>query len=157
MKRITLIPLALILTTLIFTSCEEDTYADWKIINDNWLEVHKTDPGFTETESGLCYKVIHQGYLRKPNSSSYVDVLYTGTYINDVVFDETKDGKVFKTNLSSTIQGWIEGITKMNVGGHYVFYIPASLAYGDKGRGSIPPHSVLQFDVTLVASEDQIQ
>lgn len=157
MKRTALIPLLLILTALIFTSCEEDNYADWKIINDNWLDVHKSDPGFKETESGLCYKVIEQGRMRRPNTSSNVDVLYTGKYINGVVFDETKDGVVFKTNLSNTILGWIEGITKMNVGGRYVFYIPSHLGYGDKGRGSIPPHSVLQFEVTLVASEDQIQ
>ena len=155
MKRIATFPLLLLLTVLVFTSCEEDNYADWKILNDNWLEVHKTDPGFIETNSGLCYKVIHQGATKKPNSSSNIDVTYTGKYINDVVFDETEDDEILETNLSGTIAGWTEGISKMNVGGRYIFYIPASLAYGDDGFGTIPPHSVLIFDVTLVASEDQ--
>ena len=54
------------------------------------------------------------------------------------------------------IRGWIEGVSKMNVGGHYLFYIPADLGYGKTGKGTIPPYSVLIFDVTLIASEDQV-
>jgi FKBP-type peptidyl-prolyl cis-trans isomerase len=50
-------------------SCEEDKYADWKILNKQWIEnyfeKHENDAGFHRTESGLCYKVIHQGETLK--------------------------------------------------------------------------------------------
>ena len=38
----------------------------------------------------------------------------------------------------------------MKEGGEYTLYIPAELAYGDKGNPSIPPNSVLVFDVKLI-------
>ena len=67
------------LISLLFTSCEkEDKYIDWKVLNEKWLEKHKSDPGFNVTESGLCYKVIRLGNPndRKANSTSYINVNY---------------------------------------------------------------------------------
>ena len=153
MRRITFPALFLLLITIVLSSCKEDTYIDWKILNDNWYANHSSDEGYIKTESGLCYKVIHQGELRRPSSSSNITVKYSGKLINEVVFDSSDS---YDTNLSYMIQGWIEGIAKMNVGGHYLFYIPADLAYGTAGQGTIPPYSVLIFDVTLLASEDQV-
>ena len=154
MKRITFLPFLLLLV-LAFSSCEEDKYADWKLLNESWLETHKSDSGFVQTESGLCYQVIHQGFMRKPNSDSNIVVKYTGTLIDGTEFDSSDE---FEANLASSglIDGWIEGIVKMNVGGRYKFYIPASLAYDADGSGDIPPYSVLIFDVTLIDSDDQL-
>lgn len=153
MRRITFPTLLLLLLSIVLNSCKEDTFIDWKILNDNWYEQHKNDVGYKLTDSGLCYKVIHQGELRRPNASSNITVKYSGKLINGTTFDSSD---YFEANLSSMISGWIEGITKMNVGGHYLFYIPADLAYGTAGQGTIPPYSVLIFDVTLLASEDQV-
>ena len=38
----------------------------------------------------------------------------------------------------------------MSVGSKYRFTIPADLAYGTNGAGSIPPESALVFDVELL-------
>ena len=38
----------------------------------------------------------------------------------------------------------------MNEGSKYKFTIPAHLAYGDQAVGSIPPRSVLVFEVELL-------
>lgn len=155
MKRIALFSTILI-SLFILSSCKEDKYADWKILNDSWLEKHNTDPGFKQTESGLCYKVIYAGGadLRRPNSSSKVEVKYKGKLIDGTVFDSSDNATVY---LPYMIKGWIEGITKMRVGGHFIFYIPAKLGYGKDGSGAaIPPHSVLIFDVELLGSDDQL-
>lgn len=153
MKHITLFSV-LVLLVLSVTSCKEDEYADWKILNNAWLEKHKNDTDFKQTDSGLCYKVIHQGYLRHPTSSSNIVVKYKGRLIDGTLFDESDE---YETNLAYMIEGWIEGIPKMQVGGRYIFYIPADLGYGEDGSGSkIPPHSVLIFDVELLGSDDQL-
>ena len=39
----------------------------------------------------------------------------------------------------------------MKVGEKRKFIIPADLAYGSKGRPSIPPDSTLVFDIELLA------
>lgn len=152
MKRITFLPFLLLLV-IAFSSCKEDKYAEWKLLNESWLEKHKADPGFEPTGSGLYYKVIHQGYMRKPNADSNIVVKYKGTLIDGTEFESNDE---YSTNLSGMIDGWVEGITKMNVGGRYIFYIPASLAYDADGKGDIPPYSVLIFDITLISSEDQL-
>lgn len=152
MKRITFLPFLLLLV-ITFSACEEDKYVEWKLLNESWLETHKSDSGFVQTESGLCYQVIHQGYMRKPNAGSNIVVKYKGSLVDGTVFDSNDE---YETNLSNMIDGWIEGVAKMNVGGRYIFYIPASLAYDADGSGDIPPYSVLIFDVTLIASEDQL-
>lgn len=38
----------------------------------------------------------------------------------------------------------------MPVGSKFKFTLPANLAYGEQGAGSIPPNSVLVFEVELL-------
>jgi len=135
------------------SACQENMYMDWKLLNDNWYSVHKSDSGFITTPSGLCYKVIHQGVQRFPNVNSVVLVSYKGTLIDGSVFDSTATGATTQISLSSAIQGWKEGITKMQNGGNYIFYIPSKLGYDTTStNAAIPPHSVLKFNVHLIDS-----
>ncbi len=138
----------LLASVVVFSACEEDEYGDWKTLNNNWLENHKNDPGFIQTESGLCYRIIHQGYMRFPNSNSVVKANYTGKLIDGSTFDTGQ----FHRFLAESIEGWKEGLRYMRGGARFQFYIPAELAYGEEGGGIIPPHSVLIYDIELLES-----
>ena len=80
--------------------------------------------------------------------------------INDVALINYKgtlpDGKVFdeSTNAVFPLQGVIPGFTKaleqMQKGGKYKVHIPASLGYGDKPAGQIPPNTDLTFEIELL-------
>ena len=52
------------------------------------------------------------------------------------------------------IAGWEMGFEGMKVGGKRRLFLPYQLAYGEKGRGSIPPKAELVFDVELLDVKD---
>jgi FKBP-type peptidyl-prolyl cis-trans isomerase FklB len=118
-----------------------------------FLEQNAKDPDVKTTSTGLQYKVIEEGTGARPTSTDTVTVHYTGTLINGDVFDSSVDrGEPTTFPLNGVIPGWTEGLQLMTVGSKYKFFIPADLAYGDRGAGGkIQPGATLIFDVELIA------
>lgn len=156
MKLNSRIPLIILVLIIGFSACKKDNYMDWKIINQQWLdnlkEANKTDSTFHVTSSGLCYKVIYEGwkYNSKPNINSIVRVNYKGSLIDGSVFDSVATGKTIDLSLSSSIAGWKEALPKMYDGANYILYIPYKLGYDTTSTNTeIPPYSTLIFNITL--------
>lgn len=97
-------------------------------------------------------EVIGNGAEAKVGSS--ITVKYTGTLADGTVFDSTeKQGgqpATFTLAQGSLIDGWVQGIPGMKVGGKRKLVIPPSLGYGAQGNGSIPANSTLTFEIELV-------
>lgn len=82
-----------------------------------------------------------------------VSVHYTGWLTNGTKFDSSKDhGQPFTFHLGAgqVIKGWDQGVAGMKVGGTRKLTIPASLGYGQRDMGVIPPNSTLVFEVELL-------
>ncbi|KTF14729.1 FKBP-type peptidyl-prolyl cis-trans isomerase [Pseudoalteromonas sp. H105] len=125
-------------------------------IGSDFLASNSQVEGVIETASGLQYKVIkHSGNEKKPTSSqSKVNVHYHGTLLDGSVFDSSVDrNSPISFGLQQVIKGWTEGLQLMSEGDKYTFYIPHQLAYGEKRVGSIPPASLLIFEVELLKIE----
>lgn len=153
MKKNIVFVVVCICSIVLFSGCKQDRWYDWKVQNQLWLEENKKNEGVIVSHTGLQYKVIYQGTEadRKPNSTSYVTVDYTGRLIDGTVFEN----QVLSGYMTTFIQGWVEGLCKMNLNGDYILYIPYDLGYGEDGTGSegyegyIPPYSTLIFEVHL--------
>ena len=105
--------------------------------------------GTTQHPSGFFYKVNLAGSGKAiVNLCSGVTVKYTGKLTNGTVFDQNATGASF--TLGQLIVGWQKGIPLIISGGKITLYIPPSLGYGSQGAGSIPPNSVLIFDIELL-------
>ncbi|GLX83382.1 FKBP-type peptidyl-prolyl cis-trans isomerase [Thalassotalea eurytherma] len=118
-----------------------------------FLNKNVTEEGVIETASGLQYKVLQKGDGEQhPTATDKVQVHYHGTLLNGTVFDSSVDrGEPISFGLNQVISGWTEGVQKMVVGDKVRLFIPAKLAYGNKGAGKVTPGSLLIFDVELLA------
>ena len=117
------------------------------------LAKNKTAAGVKTTASGLQYQVITQGTGARPGPNDTVQVNYTGSFVDGQVFDASAKHNPpgpASIPVANVIPGFREGLQLMQVGGHYKFFIPASLAYGAEPQPPMPPNATLIFDVTLV-------
>ncbi|WP_324731810.1 FKBP-type peptidyl-prolyl cis-trans isomerase [Pseudomonas paeninsulae] len=107
--------------------------------------------GITVLASGLQYEVLSAGAGAMPTREDTIRAHYHGTLIDGTVFDSSYDrGQPAEFPVGGVIAGWTEALQLMNAGSKWRLYVPSELAYGEQGVGSIPPHSVLVFDVELL-------
>jgi FKBP-type peptidyl-prolyl cis-trans isomerase FklB len=118
-----------------------------------FLAANKTKPGVTTTASGLQYKVITPGKGASPVDKDIVTVDYTGTFINGKVFDSSyQHGKPVSFPVTDVIAGWTEALKLMHPGETVEIYVPAKLAYGERGMpGAIGPNQTLVFKIHLIS------
>ena len=122
-----------------------------KAEGEKFLAENGKKEGIITTASGLQYQILREGNGKSPKATDTVECHYEGTLIDGTKFDSSYDrGQTATFPLNQVIAGWTEGLQLMKEGGEYTLYIPAELAYGDKGNPSIPPNSVLVFDVKLI-------
>lgn len=126
-----------------------------KAAGGKFLQENASAEGVKTTKSGLQYKVLSEGAGPRPTLENTVKVNYEGKLLDDTVFDSSyKRGQPVTFPLNSVIEGWKEGLQLMPVGSKYRLFIPADLAYGERGAGNvIGPNAVLVFDVELLAIE----
>ena len=99
------------------------------------------------TASGLQYTIIAAGADEKINPQDTVWVNYKGTLLDGTVFDQNDSTKFVANRV---IRGWTEGLGLLGEGGKATLYIPAELAYGERGNRGIAPNSTLIFDVEVL-------
>lgn len=105
----------------------------------------------TKDVSGLYYQIISPGTGTAPLSTSSVKAAYTGRLLTGFVFDQATTASPLTIPLTSVIQGWQIGVPLIKQGGKIRLFIPSRLGYGTTGSGgSIPPNSILDFDIELI-------
>lgn len=119
---------------------------------EDFLAANKAKQGVVTTASGLQYEVIKEGTGPKPTIDDQVKCHYHGTTIDGKVFDSSVDrGEPATFPVGQVIPGWTEALQLMSVGSKWKLYVPAALAYGERGAGpDIKPNSALIFEVELL-------
>jgi FKBP-type peptidyl-prolyl cis-trans isomerase FklB len=126
---------------------------------DAFLAANKAKEGVTTLSSGLQYKILTAGTGPKPTATDSVVCNYRGRLINGTEFDSSyKRGEPSTFPVNGVIKGWTEALQLMPVGSKWQLFVPADLAYGDRGNGAeIGPGSTLIFEVELVSIQDKSQ
>jgi FKBP-type peptidyl-prolyl cis-trans isomerase FklB len=120
---------------------------------ETFLAANKSKDGVVALPSGLQYKILKAGTGPKPIPSDTVVCNYRGTLIDGTEFDSSfKHGQPASFPVGQVIKGWTEALQLMPVGSKWQLFVPAALAYGDRGAGpDIGPNATLIFEVELLS------
>jgi FKBP-type peptidyl-prolyl cis-trans isomerase FkpA len=120
---------------------------------DAFLARNAHQPDVHVTASGLQYQVLRDAKGAKAGADATVRVNYVGRLLDGREFENTYAiDHPAEFPLSQVMPGWREGVTLMPLGSKYRFWVPARLAYGERGvPGAIGPNATLQLDVELLA------
>lgn len=135
-----------------FEKAEKEKLAKNLEEGEKFLAENGKREGVVTLPSGLQYEVITEGTGKKPSASDTVSCHYHGTLINGTVFDSSvMRNQPAEFPVSGVIKGWVEALQLMSEGAKWKLFIPANLAYGERGAGqSIEPNSTLIFEVELL-------
>ncbi len=125
----------------------------------------------TKTASGLEYVITEKGTGTKPEAGKDVAIKYAGFLEDGTLFDSSMEdvaklfGKFDQNRANANayvpiqvkageypfIQGFAEGLNLLNIGDKATLFIPANLAYGERGAGNvIPPNSNIVFEIEFL-------
>lgn len=141
----------ILLVAIALSSCSKISAEEQAAIDDDILQQYISDNNLNAvpTGSGLYYVIDNPGLGSPCTSESTVRVAYTGYFTDGDVFDESS-AQGIEFSLQGVIAGWTEGIPYFKEGGNGKLLIPSALAYGTNGSASVPPNTVLIFDVELL-------
>lgn len=103
--------------------------------------------------SGVALKWTAAGAGASPLATDTVQVHYRGTLPDGKEFDSSfKRGEPTSFPLNRVVPCWTQALRHMKVGDTADITCPPATAYGERGiPGTIPPNTVLKFQVQLLA------
>ena len=117
-----------------------------------FLRSNARSEGVVQTPDGLQYRILSDGDGPMPTAEDRVVVHYRGRLLDGTEFDSSYErGEPTEFMLGAVIPGWQAALQLMPVGARWEVWIPAELAYGERGAGgSIGPNQALHFEIELL-------
>lgn len=141
------------------------------VIKEKAAYLAATKATATTTASGLQYALLQKGTDIKPVAGSTIYFKYAGYFEDGNLFDSnfedvaTTFGQFNQARANQNgyqafpfeagkkdgmIPGFLEGLSLMNIGDRMLLFLPAKLAYGERGAGGvIPPNTNLVFELEI--------
>jgi cyclophilin family peptidyl-prolyl cis-trans isomerase len=147
------------------------------VISAKAAYLKETKATTTVTPSGLAYKILQKGTGIKPADGTTFYFNYAGYFEDGILFDSSYEdvskvcGKYDANRAAQNgyrafpfeagkkdgmIPGFLEGLGLMTFGDKAIIYIPANLAYGERGAGEvIPPNTNLIFELEMIEKVEE--
>jgi peptidylprolyl isomerase len=116
--------------------------------------------GIDSTSFSLDYidTKVGTGDLAAPHK--WYTIQYTGYLVDGTKFDSSYDHPgqepfTFPVGQHQVVVGWDTGFAGMRIGGKRRLFIPFQFAYGPTAHASIPPKSMLIFDLEFISQSDE--
>lgn len=136
-----------------------DNYERIKAFESEYLEeIRRADRKFVATNSGLTYKVVELGDLKRSVRSNRDTMLmrYRMLDMSGAVLDTTYlHGDTLRIAAGKLPKGLLEATKLIGKGGHIEAWLPSPLGYGADGCDSlgVKPNTILYYEMWLVDVE----
>jgi FKBP-type peptidyl-prolyl cis-trans isomerase FklB len=123
---------------------------------DEFLAANAKKEGVVSLPGGLQYKILTAGQGRNPTDEDTVVCNYRGTLLDGKEFDSSYGRGPATFGVKDVIPGFREAVKLMSAGAKWQIFIPASLAYGERGAGNvIEPNATLVFEIEMISIQDK--
>lgn len=118
-----------------------------------FLRENAKKEGVKTLSSGLQYRVLKSGTGATPGPEKNVKAHYIVRSIDSTELENTyKSGNPAIFPVRGVIPAWTEALQMMKEGDKWELFVPASLAYGEKGVGkAIGPFQAVIFEIELIS------
>ena len=115
-----------------------------------FLAANAKKEGVVTLPSGLQYQVLAKGSGKTPGPNDTVTVHYRGTTLDGAVFYDSHrgEGQPDSFHVGAVIPGMGEALQRMREGDKWRLFVPADLAYGE--RGPLADRALI-FELELVS------
>ncbi len=123
--------------------------------NAAYLTANAAKPGTITRPSGLQYRIVRNGFGKRPGGNDIVRLSYTMKLIDGRTVDSTPPTLPAAMAISTVnLRGLSEALQLMHVGDRWQIAVPAALAFGvnPAANGTIPASQTLVMDLTLISS-----
>lgn len=111
----------------------------------------KQRPGLGILPNGVHYFILKSAQGQRPLPTDTVTIQLRGTLADGTVFEDTYRKSPVKITPAEMVPGVSEALQMMPIGSKWQIYVPAMLAYAEKGTAVIPPNSALVLEIELLA------
>lgn len=118
---------------------------------------NRNNLNLVESETGLWYGIIRQGYGRQVTKNTVVSLEYTVELLDGTpcYSSDSLGIKQFIVGKGGVESGLEEGVLMLNEDSEAVFIMPPHLAHGFTGDGNkIPARSIIVYNVKLVNADE---
>jgi FKBP-type peptidyl-prolyl cis-trans isomerase FkpA len=136
-----------------------DNYERIKSFETQYLEeIRRNNRKFVATNSGLTYKVVELGDLKRAvrNNRDTMHICYRMLNMGGEVLDTTYyRGDTLRIAAGAVPKGLLEATKLIGKGGHIEAWLPSALGFGAEGCDSlgVKPNTILYYEMWLVDVE----
>ena len=124
--------------------------------NKLFLAENSTKAGILVLENGIQYEVLQTGKGDPVGTDKKAfKIYYKGMLTDGTIFESvTKPSAPLQVNLNGVLPGWQSLLPLLHPNETIRAYIPPQYGYGNQAHGTVPPHSILVYELTLVGVVD---
>jgi FKBP-type peptidyl-prolyl cis-trans isomerase FklB len=121
-----------------------------------FLAENRKQPEVKVLPNGVQYREIKPGFGMRATPRDIAVLNWRGTTLSGTEFDGSDPAQPMSIAVAELFSGFQSVVTQMQTGAHWQVWVPAALAYGERGAGSeIGPNETLVLDLELVGVRDR--